>query len=65
MSKILFVCVLFIWHKKIVRDTARAKLFYFIFSAVSELTFLRDDKRVGIGERKLAVYLSVCNEFSV
>ena len=36
-------------------------LFYFIFSAVSELTFLGDDKRIGIGERKLAV----CNEFLV
>ena len=57
--------------KKIVSDTAREEksktktikfiLFYFVFSAVSELTFLVDDKRVGIGERKL----TVCNEFSV
>jgi len=36
-------------------------LFCFVFSAVSELTFLRDDKRIGIGEREL----TVCNEFSV
>ena len=33
---------------------AEAILFYFNLSAVSELTFQRDDKRVGIGERKLA-----------
>ena len=33
---------------------AEAILFYFNLSAVSELTFQRDDKRIGIGERKLA-----------
>lgn len=32
---------------------AEARLSYFNLSAVSELTFQRDDKRVGIGERVL------------
>jgi cellulose synthase/poly-beta-1,6-N-acetylglucosamine synthase-like glycosyltransferase len=40
-------------------------LFCFVLCAVSELTFLGDDKRIGVGERELAVSLSVCNEFSV
>jgi len=44
-----------------VQNTFCMCFIYFVFSAVSELTFLRDDKRVGIGEREL----TVCNEFSV
>jgi hypothetical protein len=54
--------VLYIYTQKKNRYDTRLKQFYFIFlCAVSELTFLMDDKRIGIGKRELAV----CNEFSV
>ncbi len=44
----------------ILQEKTKTILFYFILGAVSELTFWwGGDKRVGIGERKLAVCLSV------
>jgi len=50
----------FLYTQKKKLDDTRLKqfyfiLFYFILCAVSELTFLMDDKRIGIGERELAV----------
>jgi len=43
---------------------AEARLSYFNLSAVSELTFQRDDKRVGIGERALATCTEIKEAFS-